>query len=171
MPLGEPFDVNLVDHRLVQLSTKRTIALPVEGIVDDDGLRHVRRVVIVVALQIVSAERIGKHRRIPLDPSGDGARIGIDEQLGRVAAESVCRIPWTVHAKPVALARTDAAKVGVPAERRPLGKVDARFATVAIEQAQSTRSATSEKIEKLVPCRPTWRPAETARQVGRATSS
>ena len=46
MPLGESLQMHFVDDRLVQLSTKRTIALPVKGVVHDDGFRHVRRVVL-----------------------------------------------------------------------------------------------------------------------------
>ena len=112
------------------------ITFPVEGIVDDDGFWRVRRVVVVVALEIVSAERIGKHRRVPGDAAGNGARVGIDEELCGIAAESVCGIPGPVHPKAVTLAGADAAKVRVPAERGPLGKVDARLVSVAIEQAQ-----------------------------------
>src|SRR6476646_4600515 len=82
MPLREYVDVHFVDDGLVQLAAERSITLPVEGIVDDDGFCGVRRVFVTSALEIVSAERIGTHRRVPLDAAGNGARVGIDEELG-----------------------------------------------------------------------------------------
>src|SRR6187200_1869487 len=136
MPPRESLDVHFVDDGLVQLPAKRSITFAVEGIVDDDGFWGVRRIVVTVALEIVSAERIGKHRLVPLDAAGNGARVGIDEELCGIAAESDCGIPGPVHPKAVTLAGADAAKVCVPAERGPLGKVDARLVSVAIEQAQ-----------------------------------
>ena len=95
--LREALDVHLVDDRLVQLPAQRAVAFPVERVVDDDGFRHERRAVGVVALQVVAAERVGEDRRVPPDVAGDRARVGIDQQLGGVAAMPLRRIPrpWT----------------------------------------------------------------------------
>jgi hypothetical protein len=136
MPPGEPFHVNFVDDRFVQLAKQRLIALPVEPVVDDDRFRHVRSAVGVVALEIVAAERIRKHRRRPVDLAADGARVRIDQQLRRIAAVSLSGIPGAVHAESVALAGADAAQVAVPAERGPLLEVETGLTALLIEEAQ-----------------------------------
>src|SRR5262245_62093216 len=103
MPPGEPLDVHLVNDRLVQLSTEWTITLPVIGGVNDDRLRHVRRVVCVVSLQIVTAQRVRKNSGIPLDSTSDGPGVRIDQELRRVAPKPVCRVPGTMHTEPIPL--------------------------------------------------------------------
>src|SRR5215204_2052676 len=116
----ESLDVHLVDHRLVEPAAERTVALPVEPIVDDDSLRHVSRAVPIVAFEIVPAEWIRKDSRLPDDVSGDRSGVGINQQFRRIAAVSLRGLPWAVHAEAVALSRTDAAQIAVPAESGPL---------------------------------------------------
>ncbi len=109
MLFRESLHVHFVNHALVQLSAKRLITFPVKGVIDHDGFGHVRGVVALIALEVVAAERVWKHGRIPVDSSRDCARIWIDEELRRIAPPPVRRIPGTVHAKPVTLSRSDAA--------------------------------------------------------------
>src|SRR5688572_3817464 len=118
VPPGDSLHVHLVDHRLVNVPAQRPIALPVERIVDDDGLRHIRSAVRVVALEIVSTERIGKYRGVPLDGAGDGAGIRVHEQFGRIAPVTLGRIPRAMDAKAVSLAGAYAAQIPVPAVSR-----------------------------------------------------
>jgi hypothetical protein len=136
VPLREALEVHLVDDRLVQLAAERPVAAPVERAVDDDRLGHVRTAVGVVALQVVAAQRIGEHGRVPVDVPGDGAGIRIDEQLRRIAAVPLRRLPWTVDAKTVTLARADTGQVAVPAERGALRQVDARFTALLVEETE-----------------------------------
>src|SRR5262245_13389591 len=132
----EAFQMDFVDDRLVQLPAERLVALPVETIVHDDRLRHVRAAVGVLTLQIVAAERVGEDRRRPVDLAGDGACIWIDEQLGRVAPMALRRIPGTVNAVSIALPSSDAANVAMPAVSGLLGQIHTRLVSLVVEQAE-----------------------------------
>ena len=134
--LAESLDVNFVDHRLVQLSSGRAVAAPVEAVVNDDRLRNIRRAVAVVALKIIAPQRIRKDRVIPFDVAADRPGVGIDQQLRRIAALPLRWIPWAVHAETVALAGTDPREIRVPAECGALRQPDAPFVTGVIEQTE-----------------------------------
>src|SRR5678816_4174847 len=133
--LAEPFYMNFVDDGLVEFPSGRVVLAPVEALVDDHGFRHVPRAVAVVALQVVAAQRIRKHRVIPLDVAADRLRIRIDQQLCRMTALPLCRIPWPVHAKTVALPGTDTRQVAMPAERGVFRQANTPFVTGVIEEA------------------------------------
>src|SRR5262249_46351877 len=94
---------------------------------------------------------MGEHRLVPLHLTFDGACVGIEQQLGGITAMSFLRLPRTVHAEAVALAGSKIGQIAVPAKAGYLRKVEPGLLPVFVEQASSTRSAISEKIEKLVP--------------------
>ena len=133
MQLAEALDVHFVDHRLVQLAPRRTIAAPVKRIVDDDRLRHERRAVAIVALQVVAAERIGKDSVVPLDAAGDRLCVRIHQQLCRIAALPLRRIPRAMHAISVLLPGANSRQVSVPAEGRSFRKCNPCLAIGLVE--------------------------------------
>ena len=132
---GHALDVGLVDDRLVQRRARVAVVVPVEVRVGDDGLGHERRAVVVVAAVGV-AEVVREHGLVPLDLALERLGVGVEQQLGRVAAVAVLGRVGAVDAEAVALARADVGEVAVPAEGRRLGQVDARLGAVLVEQAQ-----------------------------------
>src|SRR6185369_612034 len=103
--LAEPFYVDFVDNTLVELASRRLVLAPVEAVIDDHRFRNIRSAVAVVALQVIAAQGIRKNGVVPLDVAANRLRIWIDQQLRRIAALPLCRIPRPMHAKTVALPR------------------------------------------------------------------
>jgi hypothetical protein len=137
----ESLDVRLVDHRLVPGDTgaKQLVVLPVERLVDDDGLGDGGRVVPVVAgeVGVVAVRRVRKRCvGAGSDRAFDCLRIRIDQELRRVEAVTACRRPRTVDAVAVALPGADPRHVGVPVERGALGELQPHLAVVVVEQAE-----------------------------------
>ena len=139
--LGDPrvghrqaLDVGLVDDRLVVRRLRRAVDAPVEVRVDDDGLRHVRRRVVVVAL--LGLEVVAEDRLVPVDLAVDGLGVRVEEQLVRVAAQALGGVVRAVHAEAVALAGVDAGQEGVPDVAVHLGEPDALLVAVVVEEAQ-----------------------------------
>ena len=135
MQLGEAAHVRLVDHRLVVLRPRRAVAAPVEVRVHHHRARHVRRGVGIVALVGV-IERVGEHRRIPVDAALDRLRVGVEQQLRRIAAVPGGWIVGPVHPVAVALARPHAGQVTVPDEPVHLAQRQPGLGAVVAEQAQ-----------------------------------
>ena len=133
---GEPLDVQLVDDRIVQRRIGTAVVSPVEGRVDHDGLGHERRAVVRVRRAVGVVEAVREHRFVPRHLPLDGARVWIEQQLGRVAALPFGRRPRSMHAIAVALAGPDVGKVAVPAVAVHLRQVDVRLAALVVEQAQ-----------------------------------
>jgi hypothetical protein len=131
---GQALDVGLVDDRLVVGGLRRAVHAPVEEGVDDDGLRHVRRGVVVVAL--AGLEVVAEDRRIPVDLAVDGLGVGIEQQLVRVAAQPLSRVVRAVHPESVLLPGLHAGQERVPDEAVHLGELHALLGAVVVEQAQ-----------------------------------
>jgi hypothetical protein len=113
---GEPLHVGFVDHRPVPRDGGRAVAAPIERGVDHDPLRHAERAVRVVHDPVVPRliERVGEGMGVPPNRSGQGARIRIDQQLGRVEPEPAGRLIGSVDPIAVVLARSDPVDVAVP---------------------------------------------------------
>ena len=149
--LGEALDVGLVDDRLVVGDVGPAVALPVEERVDDDAVRHVRRGVVVVA-RVGVAEVVAEQRLVPVDLAAGRLGVGVEQQLGGVAAQALAGVLRAVHAVAVALAGLHLRQVAVPDVGVDLGQLDPGLGAVASSNRQSsTRSATSLKSAKLVP--------------------
>ena len=133
---GEALDVQLVNDGFVPGPLQQAISRPIEDGLLDDALGHERRAVDVAAHVRACGEGIGEHRFIHLNVAVDGFGVGIEQQLGGVAAVAVVRLPRAVHAKAVALPRLDLREVAVPAVAADLRQVDAGFAARFVEQAQ-----------------------------------
>ena len=154
MAHGEAADVRLVDHGLVIGRARLPVAGPVEVGVDHHAARHERRAVGVVGLGRV-ARLVVEQRLIPAQAAVDGLAVGVQQQLGRIAAVALLRIVGAGHAVGVALAGADGRQIAVPDEAVDLGEVQPRLGLLAGPAASNkhswTRSATSENRAKLVP--------------------
>ena len=122
-------DVGFVDDGLVQRCIGRTVVAPVEVGVADDRLGDVTSGVGVVArLRVV--ELVGEARRVPVDVAGDRLGVGVEQQLVRVAAQTVERLPGTVDPVPVRLPRAHVGEIGVPDVAVDLGQLDAHLVAI-----------------------------------------
>ena len=138
----EPLDVRLVDHRPVHRRVRRPVVLPLEAIVDHDGLRDGERGVLVVALEVgvvagLGVGDVGQHvAAVPAHLALDRLGVRIDQELRGVEAMAGARVVGPVDAVAVALAGADARQVDVPVERGALGDLDPLLDVVVVEQAQ-----------------------------------
>ena len=127
--------MSLVDECLVQRYPFRPVFAPVEPRADDDRERHGAGTVGVVADGRVD-RLVAVDLRSPVDRAGDGLRVGIEQQLGRVAPASVARIPWAVDPEAVALTGTETIDVAGVDEVLRFGKPEAGLVAVVVEQAE-----------------------------------
>ncbi len=140
--VGQALDVRLVDDGLVVRRAGRTVVVPVEERVHDDGLGHVLcRVVVVDLVGVV--EVVAEQRLVPgvggAQRAVDRLGVGVDQQLVRVAALPLLGVERAVDAVAVALPGDDAGQVAVPDEPVALGQRDAVLLAVGIEQAEGDR--------------------------------
>ena len=91
-----PLDVHLVDDGVVPRGAQRPVAVPVEERVDDDAAGDEGRRVVVVALVGVGPA-VAEHGLVPVDLALDGLGVGVEQELGRVAAVpgAGSHGPWT----------------------------------------------------------------------------
>ena len=135
---GEPLDVQLVDHRVVQRRPGRAVVLPVERRVDHDALRDRGGVVLGSAVAVLGAGRVRERARgIPVDRALDRLRVRVDQQLRRV------------EAVPVGRARTGRGRGSRSAGRArlPAGSRASRGRCAASARACSSRPSVAEQAE------------------------
>src|SRR6266545_7255086 len=114
---GQPFDVNLVEERVVPRGPRGLVMLPGKRRVDHETLREVRSAVAPITTEIrfgVGPERIAKEGLVPPYPAGNGLGVGIKEELGRVEAMAVLWGIGTVYTIAIALPRTETGHIPVP---------------------------------------------------------
>ena len=135
MAHGEALDVDLVQDRVRVAVPGAFVILPAEIRVHDQAPGHVRR-----GVQAARFARVGdvlaEHLRPERDRSADRLRVGVEQQLGRVAPQAPGRVPRPADAVPVGLPRADSRHermpdIGVVIPQRDLG-----FRACLIEQAQ-----------------------------------
>ncbi len=124
--LGQALHVGLVDDRLVVGDLQRPVTLPVEERVDHHAVGHVRGRVVVVA-RVRVAEVVAEQRLVPVDVTGGGLGVRVEQQLVGVAPDAVRGVPRAVHAIAVALTGLDAGQVAVPDVGIHLGELDPRL--------------------------------------------
>ena len=121
------------------------------------------------ALSFVSTARsslpqpVAEHRRVPFDLAVDRLGVGVEQQLGRVAAVSGSGFVGSVDPEAVALPRADPGHVAVPAQSSHLGERDARLGAVIVEKS-TTRPARPPQRRG----RSSYPPRRRWRQAGRA---
>ena len=113
MSPAEALDVGLVDDRVGVGDRRRSIAAPVEAVLENQAARHARRR-IQVAVAIRVARRVAHDLVAPLDVAVYRPGIRIEEQLVGVAAEAQRRLVRPDDAVAVALTRTHARHEAVP---------------------------------------------------------
>ncbi len=133
--LGEALDVRLVDQRLVVRRVRAPVALPVEERGDHDAQHHALPGVVVVARVGVS-ELVAEHRLVPGDVADRGLGVGVEQELGRVAAQPLRGVVGAVDAVAVALAGLQVGQVAVPHERVDLEHRDPGLLARVVEEAQ-----------------------------------
>src|SRR5687767_7579968 len=104
MLLGEAFDVQLINHRLVPWRSKWLVAVPRKCGIHDTGEWRAMR---------------GVHSRsqyciLPLQVPRNGFGIGIEQDLGRIKTMSSRRRKRTVHSVAVDLPRLHPRQKAVP---------------------------------------------------------
>ena len=133
--LGEALDVRFVDDGLAVRDARGTVALPVEERVDHHALDHVRGRVLVVG-RVGVTERVREQRLVPVDVATGGLGVGVEQQLGRVAARAGRGVVRAVDAEPVELSGADVRQVGVPDVGVDLDERDALLGAVVVEEAE-----------------------------------
>ncbi len=118
----------------------RLAASPVEGLVDDDGLRHAAGVVTAIERKVLAraAGAIGEMRIAPYQPSGQPPGIGIEQQLVGVEAVAVFGLIGSVNAIAIELSGRNVVQIAVPDILGALRQFDAfEFAAaLTVEQAE-----------------------------------
>ena len=136
MSPGEAFDVDLIDDRLVPRCVRVAIASPAEVRIGDDRLRHERRAILVVLRVLRIAEEVAEDGLVPLYLSFHRFAVGIEEKLRWIAALAAFRLPRSVDAISIALARSDIRQIAVPDEADHLRQIDAGLNPTLVEEAQ-----------------------------------
>src|SRR5688572_29073277 len=99
------------------------IVAPGESAVDDDPLGYAPGIDILVAHQVIAAPHwVAEDRGVPIDRPGQGARVGVDEELSAVEAMPGLRFPRSVDTIAIPLTGADARKIAVPDVGRHLTK-------------------------------------------------
>ncbi len=134
VPHGEALDVHLVDDRVRVAAPRRRVGAPPEHLVRDQADRHVPgRVQRARRLRVmrVVAEHLGPEAHLPARRPG----VRIEQQLGRVAAQSPRGLPRPVHPEPVGLPGPDPRHEPVPDPVVVGGQPDPGFPAPVVEQA------------------------------------
>src|SRR5262249_7078469 len=85
---------------------------------------------------VVLPEPVGIGRLVPLRVALDGTGVGVDEQLGWVAAQSLRGFPGPVNAVAIALAGVDPRQVAVPDVAGALREWKPLLVAGAVEEAE-----------------------------------
>lgn len=133
----EPFDMGLVQHRLVPGDAQEVIVTPLEPRIGDHGTGHERSAVVVVAGTVVAAQGVAVHGRVPAHLPVHSLGVGVQQQLGGIAPQPGLGVVGTVDPVAVALARFDPGEKAVPHVAVDLGEVEATLLSArVVEQAQ-----------------------------------
>jgi hypothetical protein len=87
----------------------------------NDALRHTERAVPFIFSEVVLAEFVAEHGRLPPDVSGDGFRVRIDQKLRGVESQTSLGIVITVNTIAIKLAWLDSDQINMPDVRRNFG--------------------------------------------------
>ncbi len=131
--------MDLVDEGLVERRPRRLVAPPYERLVDHDALRHERRRVPPVGLDVLlfGADAIAEHRVVPVDRAVDALGERVDQQLVGVEPVTQLRPIWPVDPISVALAGPHVREVAVPDQVRLLDEPNALLVRAAVvEEAE-----------------------------------
>ena len=131
----QALDVGLVDDALVVLVPRRAVVAPVEERVDHDREHGVAEGVVGVEL-LGLAEAVGEQGLVAVDLAVDGLGVGVEQQLGGVAAVAVLGLVRSVHAVAVELTGLEVGHVRVPHVAVHLAQVVPRLGALVVDEAQ-----------------------------------
>ncbi len=139
--LRQALDVRFIDDGVFPGDVGAQFAAsPIEGFVDDDGLRHAARIVAPIERQVFACApgAIGEMRIAPYQPSGKASRIGIEQQFVGVEAMAVFGLIGAMNSVAIKLSGRDVIQIAVPDVLGTLGQFDAfEFAAaLTVEQAK-----------------------------------
>ena len=134
MPHGEALDVELVDDRVRVIALQPDIGTPVERPVRDQAERHVAGRV-ERARGVVVSPVVVEHLRPEPDLAARRPRIGIDQELGRIAAQALGGVVGTVYPVPVGLPGPHPGDEPVPDAGVVVTQVEAGLGPSRVEQA------------------------------------
>src|SRR5207248_11450311 len=98
--------------------------------------RHERGAVRATRRQVVLVQLVRIDGLVPFRVALDGAGIGIEQELGWIAAQPLLRLPRAVDAIPIALAGLDADEIPVPDEAGALGERQPLLVAILVEEAE-----------------------------------
>ena len=136
MQLGESLDVHLIDDRFVPWCSGRSIVPPVEVGIGHHRLRHERRAVHLVLRILRIVEVMAEDRLVPFHFAFHGLAVRIEQELRRIATLAAVRVPRSVHAVSVSLARADLREIPMPEETGHLRQIDAALNPLLVEKAK-----------------------------------
>ena len=111
---GEPLDVCLVYHRVVERDVRSPVVLPVEERIHHHRLWDETSAVAAAGRAERITETIRKHRLVPSDIAVGRLGVRVEEQLAGIAQQALLGTPRAVNSVTVSLTGTDGGKVGVP---------------------------------------------------------
>ena len=143
--LGEALDVHLVDDAFAHRDVRAAIAFPVELVhAGDHGLGHVGGV--VVHLRVGTIQMGFMPLELAVQPSG----VGVQQQAGRVVAQSARRVVGAIHAVAVDQPRAGIGQETVPdVVDRPVHRIAVGLAAFGIEHAQRDAACTAAEKGKV----------------------
>ena len=128
---GEPFHVRFIKHRFPPRGTRRFIAQPVVTQIHYLRFWRYRGAIAMIRLPHSAVQALVV-RQIALNP----VSAGIEQQLGRVKAVSLRRIPGAMHPVAVAQARPDGSQPAVPDVAAARREIEALLVALLVEHAQ-----------------------------------
>jgi hypothetical protein len=112
---GHAFDVALVDDGSTPRNTRGPVVGPIERRVHDHTFRqHARAVARVHRRALTVGHGVGEQLLAPSHRTADRARVGIEQQLGRIEPVSLGRSKGAVDAEAVTLTGPDLRHIGMP---------------------------------------------------------
>ena len=101
------------------------------------------------AIRVV--EVVTEHSLVPFDLAFYGGGVGVEQQLGRVAAQTFAGRPEAMYPQAVALTGADPGEEPVPYVARMRGQLDPLFGPFPVERHTSTASAISGRHREIGP--------------------
>ena len=130
-------NMRLIDDRVGEGSFWLTVIFPVEIRVDDDCFRHGFRRIHNVEFAMAGIVKVIRVQSfIIVDSACDSLRIGVEEKLMRVATLAMCRVPWSINAVAITLARVDSRHIHVPHFGVTFFNGDSSFFVIIVEEAE-----------------------------------
>ena len=136
--VGHAAHMRLINHRIMVRNIRMLIIAPIEVGVDDRGLHGVSRRVEVVHRRVVvrTLEPVREQAFVAVDIAFDGLGIWVEQQLVRIAPQTVRRVVRPVDAVTITLPGLQSGNIVMPYVGVLLGHLDTRLRIIFVEQTQ-----------------------------------